>query len=196
MLKRGKILTLCVALSALFGGTRQALADITITPITAGLTVKSPYLYFSINKLGTLGNGTDFPGIQHDPTNTGTFVNGKDYLQPGDSFEGFYINATNSTSSYLAGNNNDNGVTTFTTPAPQIDSITAHDTNVSWTGTDSTIGIEVKNTYTISDTSQYIKITTTLTATQNLTGIQFLRILDPDQDASATPSTWTTRNTT
>jgi hypothetical protein len=197
MFKRGKLLMLCVALSALSAGANQAWADITVTPITAGLTVISPYLYISINNIGTLGNGSDFPGIQHDPTGTGSFADGKDYLTPGIPFEGFYINATNGSTSYSVGNNN-SGITDFASTGTLTDSSTLHNANISWVGSNSSIGMTVANRYTFSDASQYIKIRTTLTATQNLTGVQFLRTLDPDQDSSAdlgasrTPSTTNT----
>jgi hypothetical protein len=196
MIKKSKILSLCVALSAILGGATQAYADITYTPISSTVsTVQSPYMYISINDVGTLGNGDYNPGIQHDPTGTGTFFDGKDYLTPGTPFEGFYVNATNETSSYSIGNNNSSGGD-FSATGPLTNSSTLHDADISWVGSNSTVGMTVTNRYTFSDTAQYIKIRTTLTADQNLTGVQFLRTLDPDQDSSSDLGSSSTSDTT
>jgi hypothetical protein len=195
MLKRSKLLPLCVALSTIFGATTQAHADISVSPLTGsytGYAVQSPYLYISINEVGTLGNYHSNPGIQHDPSGTGTFANGKDYLTPGDPFEGFYIK-TDGMSSQV-GNNND-GYAGFALNGTLTNSSTLHNADVSWTGTNSTVGMTVTNRYTFSDASQYLKIRTTLSATQNLTGVQFLRSFDPDQDNTSTIS-GSTPNTT
>ena len=185
MSKKSKILSLCIALSAIFGGINQANADIVYTPISSSVsTVKSPYLYISLNDMGTLGNGNTSPGILHDPTGSGNFSDtSKDYLTPGAPFEGFFVNATNATAPYTSIGNYNGGSANFTASGALTNNSTIHNADISWTGSNSSIGMTVTNQYTFSDTSQYIKIRTTLTATQNLTGVQFLRSLDPDQDA-------------
>jgi|GEM_PF-2036939 len=184
MFKKGKILLLCVTLSAFFSGTAPAYADITYTPLSATVsTVKTPYLYISVNDQGTLGNGSSLPGIQHDPTGTGTFYADRDYLQPGTPFEGFYINAVSGSNTYTGLGNNNAGGTGFSTTGTLTNNSTTHNADIAWTGTNTASGITVLNRYTFSDASQYIKIRTTLTAAQALTGVQFLRTLDPDQDA-------------
>ncbi|NTU93859.1 MAG: autotransporter outer membrane beta-barrel domain-containing protein [Chlorobiaceae bacterium] len=185
MRKKGRLLLLYVALSAVFGLSTPARADITYTPITPTVsTIQSPYLYVSVNNTGTLGNGYANPGIQHDPTGTGSFSDGKDYLTPGDPFEGFYINVVSGGSTYTALGNNNDGDTGFSTTGTLANFSTTHNADVLWTGTNTASGMTVASRYTFSDASQYIKIRTTLSAAQALTGVQFLRILDPDQDSS------------
>jgi len=112
--------------------------------------ITSPYLKISINETGTLGNGNANPGIQHDPSGMGTFSDGKDYLTPGDPFEGFYVNATNGSSSYSKGNNN-NGYAGFALTGTLTNSSTRHNADVSWEGSNSDIGMTVTNRYTFSD---------------------------------------------
>jgi len=132
---------------------------------------------------GTLGLGSSSPGILYDSTGQGNFSSGEgalDYLTNGDPFEGFYVN---STETGTVGNNNSSYASPTITSTSITTSSSIADNYVSWTGKYSSGGTDyftITNEYYYDDDDQNITIKTTITALTDLTGVQFLRVIDPD----------------
>ncbi len=143
------------------------------------LPMKGNYIYTQVDDTGTLGHGFSYPGIQYDPSGSGNFpgiLGGTDFLKPGSPWEGFYI-STNQTG--VVGNNNDNllkipGVVVYDLSSP-------YDNAVSWTGGYLSY-FKVEIDVYFNDDDQYIMFDTTITALTDLTDVEFLRTIDPDQD--------------
>ncbi len=142
------------------------------------VSIQNSSVLAGVSDYGTLGsNGNTSPGILFDPTATGNYgVN--DFLTPGTPFEGFYLAwAGGSVASNNTGNSN------FSATSPTLLS----PSSATWTG--SAGGWTVTNLYTLSTVGarSEIAIHTTLTNTSgsDITGLQFLRTLDPDPDVNA-----------
>lgn len=109
---------------------------------------------------GTLGSGGGTsPGLLFDPTGTGTFNAGYDYLTPGSPFDGFSlkVDGVNKT-------NNNTGITNIAKTSGLT--LSNSDTTLSWSGA-STYGSAswgITNAYTLAPAKPYIDITTTITA--------------------------------
>jgi hypothetical protein len=166
---------------ALAAALAVAAAAASATPVT----IQNPYVLAGVSDYGTLGsNGGTPPGILFDPTGTSNYGN-NDFLTPGDPFEGFYLKS----SAGSVGSNNDGG-TSFATGSPT--SLSA--TSASWTGTAG--GYTVTNLYTLTTASgrSEIAIHTTITnvSGSDITGLEFLRTLDPDPDVNNFGSYFTT----
>ena len=150
----------------------------------APISIQNGYVLAGVSDYGTLGsNGTTSPGILFDKTGTGNYgVN--DFLTPGTPFEGFYITS----SAGYAGSNN-TGITSFAAHSPT--SLTA--TSGTWSGTSGAYA--VSNTYSLTTANgrSEIAIHTVLTNTSgaDITGLEFLRTLDPDPDVNAYGSYFT-----
>ena len=169
--------------------------DVVITSNTdpaGGYQVKTDYLFFTLNNLGTLGNDYSSPGIQHDPLGGRSFSEGKDYVTPGSPYEGFSVDYNSST---LHHNNDD-----FYTSSPITGSYTNRSTSslldLTWQGTKAGF-FDISHKFSLTSTGQNLNITTTITALSDLTGVKFLRVVDPDQDSSSdlTSPTSDTNNT-
>jgi hypothetical protein len=173
--------------------------DVEITSNTdpaGGYHVKTDYLFFTLNELGTLGNNASSPGIQHDPLGGRTFSAGKDYISPGVPFEGFSVDYNGST---LHNNNSlfprDESISPIT--GSYSNRSTSSLLDLTWQGTKAGF-FDISHKFSLSSTGQNLNITTTITALSDLTGVKFLRVVDPDQDASTdlpTTSTHETNNT-
>ncbi len=151
----------------------------------APISIQNGYVLAGVSDYGTLGSDSaTSPGILFDKTGTGNYgVN--DFLTPGTPFEGFYVRS----SAGFAGANN-TGITDFGSHAPTA--LTA--TSGTWSGSSAAYG--VTNTYTLTTANgrSEIAIHTVLTNTSgaDITGLQFLRTLDPDPDVNAFGSYYTT----
>ncbi len=139
-----------------------------------------------VSDYGTLGsNGGTSPGILYDKTGTSNYgIN--DFLTPGAPFEGFYV--TTATGAGNGGANN-SGTSDFGFSSPT--SVSA--TSATWTGSNGIFSIA--NTYSLTTLSgqSVISIVSVLTNLSNseLTGVEFLRTLDPDPDVNAFGSFYT-----
>lgn len=146
----------------------------------APVVIEDGFVKAGVNDLGTLGSGgNNPPGILYDKTGAGAYgVN--DFLTPGTPFEGFYIK---SSSGFWGANNT--GSTAFSTGAPTSGS----SKSASWTGTSTDGALTVTNTYTLTTLSgrSVIAVNTSITnnGTFTLSGLEFLRTLDPDPDVNA-----------
>ncbi len=154
------------------------------TVLAAPVAIQNGYVRAGVSDYGTLGSdSTTSPGILFDPTGKGNYgIN--DFLTPGDPFEGFYVTS----SAGSAGANND-GVDGFGFNSPTALS----PTSATWSGSSGAYGIT--NTYTLTTAGgrSEIAIHTVLTNTSgsDITGLQFLRTLDPDPDVNAYGSYFT-----
>ncbi len=146
--------------------------------------IQNGYVLAGVSDYGTLGsNDSTSPGILFDKTGAGNYgVN--DFLTPGDPFEGFYV--TSSAGSAGANNDGDSG---FGFHSPTALSATS----ATWTGSSGAYGIT--NTYTLTTAGgrSEIAIHTVLTNTSgsDITGLEFLRTLDPDPDVNVYDSYFT-----
>lgn len=149
------------------------------------VVIQNGYVRAGVSDYGTLGsNGGTSPGILFDATGAGAYgVN--DFLTPGTPFEGFYVTASSG-----SGGANNAGTDGFGFTSPT--SLSA--TSASWSGTNGIF--DITNTYSLTTLGgqSVIAISTVLTnASDNLdlTGIRFLRTLDPDPDVNAFGSYFT-----
>jgi hypothetical protein len=173
--------------SSLFFILQSAMAfagDIVITsnPSAAGgYQIKTDYLFFTLNNDGTIGNDSSSPGIQHDPTGARSFSAGKDYITPGTPMEGFSV-AYNGTTVH---NNNANHLLSSPVAGSGYTNLsTSSLLDLTWQGTKAGF-FDISHKYSLTSSGQNLNITTTITALSDLTGVGFLRVVDPDQDSSS-----------
>ena len=139
--------------------TTSALAD--TSSMNSGVVgmgiLENSYIRAGVNgTAGTLGSGGNTsPGLLYDSTGTGTFNTGYDYLTPGSPFDGFAVkvdgtNYTNNNGGGLGITGDGIGLTNGTN-------------TLSWTG--GVAGVfDITNIYSLGTTSQYVDITTRITA--------------------------------
>jgi hypothetical protein len=151
----------------------------------AGMGIlENSYIRAGVNgTAGTLGSGGNTsPGLLYDSTGTGTFNTGYDYLTPGSPFDGFAVkvdgtNYTNNNASGLSITGDGIGLTNGTN-------------TLSWTG--GVAGVfDITNIYSLGTTSQYIDITSSITANTAMSTLSFGRFIDPDARAAAGDSSAT-----
>jgi hypothetical protein len=151
----------------------------------AGMGIlENSYIRAGVNgTAGTLGSGGNTsPGLLYDSTGTGTFNTGYDYLTPGSPFDGFAVkvdgtNYTNNNGSGLGITGDGIGLTNGTN-------------TLSWTG--GVAGVfDITNIYSLGTTSQYVDITTRITANTAMGTLSFGRFIDPDARAAAGDSSAT-----
>lgn len=166
--------TLRLAMLGLIGS--QALPALA-TPVV----IQNGYVQAGVSDYGTLGSNSNTPpGILFDKTGTGTYgVN--DFLTPGTPFEGFYV--TTASGAGNGGSNNDGSPANFGFGSPT----SLSSTSATWSGTNGTFNIT--NTYSLTTLSgqSVIAINSVLTnmSAATLSGVNFLRTLDPDPDVNA-----------
>ena len=166
----------------LLAGVAGAALLLASTAASATVVLTGDFVFVSINDIGTLGNGSNFPGLQHDPTGSGAFSNDNDYIQPGSPHDGFSIFSAES--SFLQ-NSNAGGADFSGGPSVLL---TGPDANgfanaATWTGGNGYATIT--NSYFFNAGDERIFVTTAITALQNLTGLSFGRSVDPDPDSNA-----------
>ena len=151
----------------------------------AGMGIlENSYIRAGVNgTAGTLGSGGNTsPGLLYDSTGTGTFNTGYDYLTPGSPFDGFAVkvdgtNYTNNNGGGLGITGDGIGLTNGTN-------------TLSWTG--GVAGVfDITNIYSLGTTSQYVDITTRITANTAMGTLSFGRFIDPDARAAAGDSSAT-----
>lgn len=156
----------------------------------APVTIQDGFVQAGVNDLGTLGSGgNNPPGILYDPTGTGSYgIN--DFLTPGTPFEGYSVTGGGGLN-YCANNAGFNCANNMATASPTSGSATTAE----WTGMSLDGNLTVSNAYTLTTVGgrSAIAITTTLTNNSGsvMTGVQFLRTLDPDPDVNAFGSFFT-----
>ena len=181
---RNRILAIAVATSLTSG---PALADTSSMngSVTGMGILENDYVKAGVNGTsGTFGSGGNTsPGLQYDSSGTGTFNPSYDYLTPGSPFDGWSIkiDGTNST-------NNNAGGASWT----DSDGLTDGTNSFTWQGTNAShSGWQVEHVYSLGATSEYVDITTNITAGSTASAVYFGRFIDPDARAAAGDSSAT-----
>jgi hypothetical protein len=150
----------------------------------APVTLTGLFVNVGVNDAGTMGSGgATNPGMQHDPTGTGTHSSAFDYLTPGTPHESFGINS-NETGFIV----NDNaGGTAFAGAAPTLNVFGTFDNAAIWSGIYNN-GLDdlvsITNQYYFNDGDERVNVRTTITAIEDLTDLSFGRSVDPDPDVN------------
>ena len=181
---RNKILAIAVA-TALTSGPVLADTSSMNGSVTGMGILENDYVKAGVNKTsGTFGSGGNTsPGLQYDSSGSGTFNSSYDYLTPGSPFDGWSIkiDGTNST-------NNNAGSTSWA----DADGLTDGTDSFTWQGTNAShSGWQVEHVYSLGATSEYIDITTNITAGSTASAVYFGRFIDPDARAAAGDSSAT-----
>jgi hypothetical protein len=159
-----------------------AMAGLSAAAHAAPLTLTGNFVQVGISSFGTFGsNGTNPPGIRHDPTGTGNFAPGgipNDYLTPGSPHDGFSVNSTQT--GWRFNDNNSAGMS-FGFTAPTTTTVAGFSLAASWTG--GLAGqLSLTNTYFFNPNDERVNVRTTITALTDLTDLAFARSVDPDPD--------------
>lgn len=137
------------------------------------------FIKTAVNDVGTLGSGgSAFPGLLFDKTGTSDFSSNNDYLTPGTPYDYFGVRTTQTG---LVGNANSFGTGVITTLTGPTDLSSGTINSASWSGEYNGF-FKLVNTYKFNDGGQRIDVKTTITALQDLSGLQFARSIDPDPD--------------
>lgn len=130
-----------------------------------------------VNKdVGTFGSGGNTsPGLLFDPTGTGTFNAGFDYLTPGSPFDGFSVKVDGSN---YANNNTSWGGTAITATGALTDGNNTLSWGGTWTHDSSTWSI--LNTFTLGADNPFIDVTSEITAGSAADDLWFGKFIDPD----------------
>jgi len=181
---RNRILAIAVA-TALTSGSALADTSSMNGSVTGMGILENDYVKAGVNGTsGTFGSGGNTsPGLQYDSSGTGTFNSSYDYLTPGSPFDGWSIkiDGTNST-------NNNAGGATWT----DSDGLTDGTNSFTWQGTNAShSGWQVEHVYSLGATSEYVDITTNITAGSTASAVYFGRFIDPDARAAAGDSSAT-----
>lgn len=181
---RNRILAIAVA-TALTSGSALADTSSMNGSVTGMGILENDYVKAGVNGTsGTFGSGGNTsPGLQYDSSGTGTFNPSYDYLTPGSPFDGWSIkiDGTNST-------NNNAGGATWT----DSDGLTDGTNSFTWQGTNAShSGWQVEHVYSLGATSEYVDITTNITAGSTASAVYFGRFIDPDARAAAGDSSAT-----
>lgn len=166
---RQATLATCIVLAGLAATAAEA------SPII----MEGNYVKTAISDDGTLGyGGNASPGLLYDKNGTKTFgVN--DYLTPGTPWEIFIVS---SAETGLTGNYNSGGDMISKTALVDLSGGT-YDHDVRWSGTYGGY-FNITHDYYFNNNDQRVNITTTIEALSSLTGLQFLRSIDPDPDVN------------
>jgi hypothetical protein len=147
-----------------------------VTAWASPIIMDNGYVRTAISDDGTLGYGSSIsPGLLHDTTGTSNY-RADDYLTPGTPWETFSVY---STQTGLLSNYNHTIDSISTTSGPTA--VTS--SNVTWLGEYSSF-FSINHDYTLNTGSERIDIVTTIIALSDLTGLQFLRAIDPDPDVN------------
>jgi len=164
-----------------------AMADTSSINGTSNMGVlENNWVKAGVNKnSGTFGSGGGTsPGLLFDPTGTGTFNAGFDYLTPGSPFDGFSVKVDG-----VNATNNNTGTTSFVDP----DGLTDGSDTLTWSG-DKTFGSStwnVTNTFTLGTGNPFIDVTTSITAGSAASSVWFGKFIDPDSQGMAGDSSST-----
>ncbi|WP_083557554.1 PEP-CTERM sorting domain-containing protein [Marinobacter nauticus] len=168
--KKPALLAGCAALTLAFSATSMA----------APIIMEGDYVRTAISDNGTLGyGGTTSPGLLHDPSGTRSW-GAEDYLTPGTPWEMFGVKADQFGNVH---NNNDWPSSIGSTSLTDISGGSAFDNHVLWSGTYGGM-FNITHEYIFNDNYERIDILTSIEALTDLTGLKFLRAIDPDPDVN------------
>ncbi|OJT01494.1 hypothetical protein BEE62_11200 [Marinobacter nauticus] len=148
--------------------------------MAAPIIMEGDYVRTAISDNGTLGyGGTTSPGLLHDPSGTRSW-GAEDYLTPGTPWEMFGVKADQFGNVH---NNNDWPSSIGSTSLTDISGGSAFDNHVLWSGTYGGM-FNITHEYIFNDNYERIDILTSIEALTDLTGLKFLRAIDPDPDVN------------
>lgn len=168
------------AMAALISGPAYADTSSLSTTATGMGVLENDYVKAGVNgTTGTFGSGGNTsPGLQFDSTGTGTFNSSYDYLTPGSPFDGWSIKIDGS-------NSYNNNASTSSATWLDSDGLANGTDTLTWEGTNPAYsGWSVEHIYSLGATSQYIDITTNITAGSAASTVYFGRYIDPDARAA------------
>jgi hypothetical protein len=146
----------------------------------APVTLTGLFVNVGVSDSGTMGsNGATDPGMQHDPTGTGTFSSTRDYLTPGTPHESFAVNSVQT--GFEVNDNSGGGPFGFSSPV--LNAFGGYDNAAVWTGGLAGL-LEIENQYYFNDGDERVNVRTTITALADLTNLSFGRSVDPDPDVN------------
>ena len=157
-----------------------------VSAFATPLKLENSWIQVGISDYATLGsNGNTAPGILYDPTGTQTYGN-NDFLTPGSPHELFTVQYVRDATTYSQYNNNEGVGNIFPNTLTQI---SAAEATTSGTSTLADAGnVTVKHDYALNTDGTKHQIAITTTVTNNgptaMTGVTFLRSLDPDPDVN------------
>jgi hypothetical protein len=165
-----------------------ALGTLSVAAFAAPITLTGNFVQVGVNDIGTLGSGgTTPPGMRHDPTGTGNFTPGgiaNDYLTPGTPSEAFAVSYGTSTARVFQQATNAGPSTDFTTVTPTaLTTEAGYSLAGTWSGTIAGV-LNISHTYFFNAGDERVNIRTTITALEDLVGLNFGRHLDPDPDVN------------
>ncbi|MTV36441.1 FxDxF family PEP-CTERM protein [Duganella radicis] len=155
--------------------------------MAADITVTGDYLKFGVGNNGALIDFTSFTGLQYDPSGTGNFSNGVDFLTPGTPFA-FYSLGVDGSVATASGSSNTFGSWTG--------SLALAGTTYVATSGGTYNGLKITQTITFDNTSNIIHTNVVLTNVSGgtLNNVAYGVGFDPDQDAN-TYGVYDTQNT-
>lgn len=165
----------------------SALALMAGSALATPLAIGNTFIEAGVSDYGTLGSDHSTPpGILYDPAGTGTFGT-NDFLTPGDPFELFAIQYSRGGTDFSSGSSNDAAPVDFgaSWTLTQVSATAASASGTLVNGADAG-NVSILNTYSLGTVGSVraINITTVITnnGTTPMTGVRFLRSLDPDPD--------------
>lgn len=161
------------------------------TPVKSA-TLEGDFIKFNFNEdTGTIGNaGSGTPGLVYDRTGQGDFSQFGEVLEWGSAYESFGFSWDTSGGYILNNNHNNTGSFSKTNVLYDIGSYVQA---VTWEGTYSGL-IDIQHKYVMPNDSRYIKVTTTITVNNDFNQTKFVRLINPDQDRTVSPTGTVTEN--
>ncbi|MFO7903493.1 MAG: autotransporter domain-containing protein [Pirellulaceae bacterium] len=185
-LHRPKLAIGIILTSAVLAATPQLTAGVNVSPsVSTSLEMHGDYISTGVSNNGTLGVGhTTSPGFLFDPAGTGDFEGKADYLTPGTPAEGFSINHGGLGSVQINNNSYDScDIGSLSNPT-DTSGVSPADNAVRWSGTIDSM-LTVEHLYEFDDGQKNVGITTTITALDDLTDLEFARWIDPDSGGTS-----------
>lgn len=188
-----RLLLTSVSVAALMLTTPVWADTSSISTTTSGMGVlENDYVKAGVNGTsGTLGSGGNTsPGLLYDSTGTGTFNTSYDYLTPGSPFDGFAVKILDTEGGTATNYTNNNA---GSQAIAGTGALTDAENSLSWSGSWTHNGGTwlITNTYVLGTTSQFIDITSQITAGSDAHKVWFARFIDPDARAASGDSSST-----
>ncbi|PSF06496.1 PEP-CTERM sorting domain-containing protein [Marinobacter halophilus] len=167
----------------MWAGCAALAVAISAPAMAAPIIMEGDFVRTAISDDGTLGfGGTTSPGLLHDPSGTRTWGL-EDYLTPGSPWEMFGVKADQFGN--VSNNNSNVGSSSImaTSGLSDLSAGSAFDNHVLWGGTYGGL-FNITHEYIFNDSYERIDILTSIEALTDLTGLKFLRAIDPDPDVN------------
>lgn len=152
----------------------------------APVTVSGNSVLLKVSDDGTIGDGNNLPALVYDPTGTGTFDFGTDYVAPGTPFEAFGFR---SEQTGLLGNNNASSAGSVSSSdsfnlvsLADVSAGSSFDNHIRYEGIEKSNRLSITHDFFFNDSDERVNIRTVISALIDLTAVSFARAVDPDPD--------------